>query len=79
MSKRYVVINNGTHTREDESLPIDTAEEIEAALTAMTACGQWSARIYAGDTNDPDSYPTGQRLYAHETNDHLRMPNPEEY
>lgn len=78
MTKRYVVISSGTHMREDASMPIDSAEEIEAAIQAMTDVGQWSARIYRGDPDCPDSYPTGQSLYAHETNDHLRRPIPED-
>ena len=35
MTKRYVVIGSGTHTREDANMPIDSAEEIEAAIAEI--------------------------------------------
>lgn len=62
----YVVIN-------EELYPVDTPDQIDTAQTALVNVGQYSARVYAGDPECPDSYWNGQTLYqpgwAHERTD----------
>jgi hypothetical protein len=67
MTKRFIT----TDTRDEDgclmegaAYPIDTDEQIEAAREAMRKAGLNQAAVFAGDPNCPDSYATGQVLFA---------------
>lgn len=55
--KTYVVVD-------EESYPVDTPEQIEAAEEALKAAGEASAPVYVGHPDCPDSYANGQILFA---------------
>lgn len=59
MARQYVVVQNSA---DGTSMPVDSEEQVDAALAAMARCGQDVADVYYGDPADPDSYASGQRL-----------------
>lgn len=50
----------------DEPWTIDTAEEIAAAMQAMTDAGMAEAEVWVGDPDgqEGDTYKNGQKLFA---------------
>lgn len=59
MTAQYVVVQSSA---DGTSVPVNSEEQVDAALAAMARCGQDVADIYFGDPADPDSYASGQRL-----------------
>jgi hypothetical protein len=57
MSEKFIVVN-----ATQESMPINDSKEIEAAINALIACDEHSARVYVGHPEDPDSYWNGMTL-----------------
>lgn len=50
MTTKYVVVHSGTHTREDASLPVNSAEEVEAErFFVVPAPGRYGdkAKVYS--------------------------------
>jgi hypothetical protein len=59
----YITITEGEHTA---TYATDTVEQVAEAQAALAAHGLDSARVYAGDPDCPDSYETGDVLWATE-------------
>jgi hypothetical protein len=57
----YITITEGEHTA---VYATDTAEQIAEAQAALAAHGIDSARVWTGDPDCPDSYETGDVLWA---------------
>lgn len=58
--KKYILVTMGNGDTID--YPIDTDDECTTARDALLSWGQTSEMIYAGDSQDPSSYATGERF-----------------
>ena len=63
MTTKFVVVQNSP---DGTSMPVDTAEQVEAARLALAECGQYAADVYYGDPECPDAYASGQRIFSAE-------------
>lgn len=67
MTTKYVVVKNpGAEMPywHEEIYLVNTPEQVEVALARMAAVGQHVADVYFGESDDPSSYRSDQRLFA---------------